>query len=323
MRLIFTGLLLLAALTPPAIAGKPLDPAMATMGRLADPRQGVLIASHRGCHNPAPGHGLAASAPENSIAALERCASLGIDIMETDVRMSRDGHLVIMHDATVDRTTDGHGRVSNFTLAELKRLRVRENGGGPAAALTDLRVPTLSEMLSAAKGRIVLNLDIKEAIYPEVIAEVVRQGAQDRVIVKTVAGVASAPLAAMEPYAQVPFMPILSASDAAGSDLAEVARNQDQGRRRPLGYEVPYMDPEQVPALSSEVARQGHRLWANSLFDGFIHRWGGDEDALRAPDTVWGRMIDSGISMIQTDYPADLKDYLKTRKTVRQGGGLP
>ncbi|SUJ08894.1 cytoplasmic glycerophosphodiester phosphodiesterase [Sphingomonas paucimobilis] len=94
-----------------------------------------------------------------------QCVALGADVMETDVRRSRDGHLVIMHDERVDRTTDGTGKIADLTLAQLKALRLRQDEGGPTAAITDERVQTLDELLALAKDRIVLNLDVKDAIY--------------------------------------------------------------------------------------------------------------------------------------------------------------
>src|SRR5918911_2413731 len=60
--------------------------------------------------------------PENTLYAFERASALGVDVIETDVHATRDGELVIFHDDGVERTTDGSGRVSSLTLAELKRL---------------------------------------------------------------------------------------------------------------------------------------------------------------------------------------------------------
>lgn len=68
--------------------------------------------------------------------------------METDVRMTRDGYLVMIHDATVDRTTNGSGKVADLTLAQVQSLRLRDDLGGLAASLTDMHVPTLDEMRS-------------------------------------------------------------------------------------------------------------------------------------------------------------------------------
>ncbi|MGP4000663.1 glycerophosphodiester phosphodiesterase family protein [Streptomyces sp. 8N706] len=82
-------------------------------------------------------------APENTIASLEAAADRGADWVETDVQLTKDGQPVIMHDATVDRTTDGTGRVDELTAEEISRLTVK--GGG--------RVPTLEQALSSLKGR--------------------------------------------------------------------------------------------------------------------------------------------------------------------------
>lgn len=306
------ALLALAQATPTPKG--PAGTADAIARRIADPVGGPIVVAHRGCHNPSPHHDLAA-APENSLAALDHCVLLGVEVMETDVRRTRDGHLVMIHDETVDRTTNGHGKVADLSLAQIKTLRLRENEGG--AAITDAQVPTLDELLVHAGNRIVLNLDIKDAIYPEVIAAVRRAGMARRVIVKTSAGIGSPALSALAPYDQVPFMPILSSADEGGTDLAVVARQQADGRHPPIGYEVPRMAGEMLPALAAEAKRQHVRLWNNTLWDGFIAGYGGDIDALRAPDAVWGRLIEAGVSMIQTDEPEALKIYLSKRPSRR------
>lgn len=305
-------ILALAALQPATA----VDRAATIARRIADPQGLPVVIAHRGCHNPAPHHRLG-STPENSVAALDQCVKLGVDVMELDVRRTRDGYLVIMHDATVDRTTDGRGRVGDLTLAAVKALRLRENEGGPAAALTMAQVPTLDEMLTRARGRIVLNLDIKDAIYPQVIAATVRAGAADRVIVKNAAGIGDVPLAALPPYDRVPFMPILSAVDDAGTDLVAVMAKQDAGSRRAIGYELPRMGLTNLASVAAEARRQKRRLWCNSLWEGFVRGIGGDIDALRDPDGVWGRMIAGGISMIQTDEPEMLVRYLADRGARR------
>ncbi|WP_082448462.1 MULTISPECIES: glycerophosphodiester phosphodiesterase family protein [unclassified Sphingomonas] len=287
-------------------ARRELDPALRIMARIADPAAGPVVIAHRGCHAAIRGLG---SAPENSLVALEHCVAKGVDVMETDVRMTRDGHLVMIHDATVDRTTDGHGRVADLTLAQIQALRLRDDLGGAGAALTDRRVVTLDTMLAAAAGRIVLNLDVKDSVYAEVIEAVRRAGAEGRVLVKATAGIASPPLAGLAPYAAVPFMPMLSGT----TDLAQVIERQSQATVRPVGYEIPRMA---LPDLASvvEAARKAKgRLWANSLWEGFVGGIGGDTAALADPDAVWGRLIRGGVSMIQSDYPAELHDFVVGR----------
>jgi glycerophosphoryl diester phosphodiesterase len=101
----------------------------------------VLRIGHRG----AAGH-----APENTIAAILKGVSLGVDFVEMDVQSSRDGRLVVMHDALVDRTTDGAGLVSEMTWEELQLL---DAGGGE-------RIPSVEEALAAASGAGVM-LEVK------------------------------------------------------------------------------------------------------------------------------------------------------------------
>jgi glycerophosphoryl diester phosphodiesterase len=261
----------------------------------------MLVVAHRGCHNAAPAHGLP-SAPENSIAALEHCVRIGADMMETDVRQTADGALVMIHDDTLQRTTTGSGRVHGKTLAELRALRLRENLGGKDAVATDQRIATLDEMLAAARGRMHLNLDVKDAVYTEVIAAVEQAGMQDQVIVKTVAGPSSPPLAALSPYDRVPFAAILLNAQG-DADLGAIAARQT-GAARPIAIELPPMAPEQLPAVVAQA--NGVRLWVNTLWSGFITGWGGDAAALRDPDQVWGRMHRAGITIFQTDEPEAL-----------------
>lgn len=280
-----------------------LDAARAIMTRIADPAAGPIVVAHRGCHAAITRLG---SAPENSLGALDHCIASGIDVMETDVRMTRDGYLVMIHDATVDRTTNGSGKVADLTLAQVRALRLRDDLGGPAAALTDTQVPTLNEMLTAAAGRIVLNLDIKDAVHAETIAAVRSAGAEGRVLVKATAGIASPPLAVLPPFDHVPFMPMLSGTD----DLPQVIARQASGTIRPIGYEIPRIPMTMLTPVSAAARKARGRLWANSLWDGFVAEIGGDGQALVAPDTVWGRLIRGGVTIIQTDHPAGLRHFI-------------
>ncbi|WP_161961854.1 glycerophosphodiester phosphodiesterase family protein [Xanthomonas campestris] len=285
----------------------------AIQARLTNPDGGIVVVAHRGCHAAAPDHGFNDTAPENSLAALQRCIAIGADVMETDVRRAADGTLVMLHDATVDRTTDGAGKLSELTLADLQKLRLRSDEGGAQAPLTDQRVVTLEQMLAAAKGHILLNLDVKDAIYVQVVDAVTRAGMQHQVIVKAEAGIATAPLAAMQPFDRVYFFPILI--NAHGSaDLAAIATAQTRNAH-PVAFELPKMAAAQLPALAKVGKAHQVRLMVNSLWDGFIAGYGGDADAERDPDKVWGRMHRDGISIIQTDAPEALLRYRATLET--------
>ena len=157
--------------------------------RLYDPGDGVLVVAHRACHRAAPSHGFEHAVPENSLAALERCVALGVDLVEVDVRRARDGQLVVMHDAKVDRTTNGKGRVADLSLAEIQALRLK---GDMAQAEAP---PTLEAFLRAARGRILVNIDLKGP-YAAQAAEVARRAqASDWVLFKAKARFGAPPLA--------------------------------------------------------------------------------------------------------------------------------
>jgi glycerophosphoryl diester phosphodiesterase len=268
----------------------------------------IVVVAHRGCHNPAPLHHLP-SVPENSLAALQHCVTLGVDMLEVDIRRSADGRLVIIHDETVDRTMTGKGRVSAMSLQRLRQLELLDNLGGRGAAPSGVRIATLVEMLTAARGRILLNLDVKDSIYAETIAEVEAAGMADQVVVKTSAGTSTPTLAMMAPYDRTAFAAILMNAGAT-TNLPAIAARQLAGGRA-VAVELPVMAPDAVPALAAIARKAGARIWTNSLWGGFITGWGGDIDALRDPEGVWGRMFKAGVTVIQTDEPEALLAYRK------------
>jgi glycerophosphoryl diester phosphodiesterase len=96
--------------------------------------------------------------PENTVVALQEAVRLGAHMVEFDIAITRDGTLVLMHDATVDRATDGTGKVNELTLAELKQL---DAGVKTAARFAKTRVPTLVEALAVLPRNIWINVDFK------------------------------------------------------------------------------------------------------------------------------------------------------------------
>jgi len=116
-----------------------------------EPKDRVQIVGHRGAM---------AHAPENTMAGFELALSLGADILELDIQMSKEGELVVIHDATVDRTTDGSGYVCQLTVEELKRL---DAGAKFSPSYAGERVPTLDEVLTWARDRALLAIEIKSS----------------------------------------------------------------------------------------------------------------------------------------------------------------
>lgn len=156
-------ILLAACQSAPAATSASVEPT-----RPAEPGAGsaVLIVAHRGG---------AALAPENTLAAFENALQIGVDMVECDVHLSRDGELIVMHDPDVSRTTDGAGQIGQMTLAEIKKLNAAArfgNGTWPAQP-----PPTLGELLDRVKGKAGIQIEIKLASgnvrYPGIEKKVV------------------------------------------------------------------------------------------------------------------------------------------------------
>lgn len=126
----------------------------------------VEVVAHRGYK---------AVAPENTIAAFDAAAKAGARYVEVDVRATRDGHLVLMHDATVDRTTNGHGAVKDLTFEEIRKL---DAGGGQ-------RVPALREVLDwSIRSGVKIDIDHKSGDVEAIAAAVREAGAIRNVVIE-------------------------------------------------------------------------------------------------------------------------------------------
>ncbi len=144
----------------------------------AGPREAALAVKQLVAHR-----GSSIDRPECTLAAITRAIESGATAVEVDVRTSKDRQLVILHDATLDRTTNGSGNVNERTLAEIKQL---DAGSWFDAKYKDQRVPTLKEVLTVCHGRIDVLLDLKEkgdAYDRAVAAEVKAAGQPRRVII--------------------------------------------------------------------------------------------------------------------------------------------
>lgn len=127
--------------------------------------------------------GSSADRPECTMAAFHRAIESGATAFEIDVRTTKDGRLIILHDTTVDRTTNGKGKVNDLTLEEIKQL---DAGSWFDAKYKNERIPTLREVLVGTKGEIDVLLDLKESgdrYARQVVAEVRKFGEPKRIIV--------------------------------------------------------------------------------------------------------------------------------------------
>ncbi|MEW2388670.1 glycerophosphodiester phosphodiesterase family protein [Streptomyces venezuelae] len=260
------------------------------------PKAAVMTAAHRGQWR---------KAPENSVAALRAAFADGAEIVEADVRMTKDHVPVLMHDATVDRTTNGKGRVSDLTLAQLRGLRLRAGLGGRQAPLTGERVPTVADALKAARTLGLVNLDQawedREAVW-RVMEETgtVRNG-----LFKSRAPVPEVK-AFLGRHKDALYMHVVE--DANAASVGEF------GKDRPPAFEVVFDDVRDrvaAPAFARGLRSTG-RVWFNTMRDGFAARFT-DEASLIDPARGWGRLIAAhGATVLQTDNVRALRSYLTT-----------
>ena len=119
--------------------------------------------------------GFSGVAPENSLASFRKAIEIDADMIELDVLLSRDGQVVVIHDDAVDRTTNGSGRVSDFTLPQLLQLDV---GSWYSEDFAGEKIPTLAEVLELVDSQILLNVEIKQ----EAVHDRVRGGITEKVV---------------------------------------------------------------------------------------------------------------------------------------------
>lgn len=256
----------------------------------------VLVVSHRGDWR---------NFPENTIEAINGAVEIGADIVEIDVQKTKDGHFVLMHDATVDRMTNGKGKVADLTLEEIKKLKLR-NGIGHA---TQYRVPTLREALTAGKGRVMFNLDkVGSDRLDDVYAMAREIGVEHQIIFKSGERYEKVrPILEKAPKAL--FMPIVSLDR---KDTLEKIEEYEKNLK-PFAYEfIPNTEPSEHLDRIKVMGKAGTHIWINSLWDSLClgHC---DDKAVDDPDANWGWILDQGATMIQTDRPARLIKYLEAK----------
>lgn len=189
---------------------------------VAAPDDRTLAKAARGVTTIVAHRGSSADCPENSLAAYERAIAAGAHAIEADLRLTSDGHLVSMHDATLDRTTNGSGAVDQTTLAAIRKL---DAGSWFHERFRGERVPTFEEILALAKDRVDVFLDLKDSsgLYEQRVVEAVRRWGKPAQIVLGVRSIRASQFykANLPDLRQVALMPAVT--DTAGF-LAEGVR---------------------------------------------------------------------------------------------------
>ena len=258
----------------------------------------VIVVAHRGDWR---------NFPENSLEAIDNAIKMGVDIVELDVKRTKDGELILMHDRTLDRTTTRKGLVSENTLSDIRKLNLR-NG---CNIRTIHKVPTLEEALLHAKGKIMINLDQADLYFDQIYELMKKTGTTKQIIMKGRKPVAEVKKQFGSYLEDVIYMPIVDL-DVAGAEKQIEAFIKDMS---PVAFELLFVkDTNLIPKKLATTLNGRSLIWYNTLWDTMA---GGHDDdmSLQNPDSGYGYLIDTlGCRIIQTDRPAYLLDYLRKRK---------
>lgn len=240
---------------------------------------------------------------ENSLEAVESCIEMGADIVEVDIWRTKDGHFILMHDETLDRTTNGHGLVADFTLDEIRALRLKDGLGN----MTEYTIPTVDEVLQLAKDRIIVNLDKADVYFDEVYVLLLRYGMVNQTILKSTTPFRQLREKWGDVMDHVVFMPIIDIDETTTIDHLQAVFAE--GHRI---CEINFVkdDDQIMTAIRKMAAENSTILWANAIWPTTC---GGhsDDRALKDKDSNWGYLVRNiGAGIIQTDRPAALLEYL-------------
>lgn len=258
----------------------------------------IMVIAHRGDWR---------NAPENSIQAIENCIAMGVDMVEIDVRKTKDNQLIVMHDDLLDRTTTGKGYVSDWTLDSIKTLYLKNGTGRP----TFHKIPTLKEALVAAKDKILINLDKCYDYFDEAYQLIQETGTTKQVVIK---GYNKSHQEVQNDFGSkldsILFMPIINLDEQANA--SEII-SQYQLSMKPKAIEIVFsVDTSSVLNNFSEIKSNGSKVWVNSLWKS-LNAGYEDDLALTKTDSIYGWYVKKGVNMIQTDRPELLLTYLRSK----------
>jgi glycerophosphoryl diester phosphodiesterase len=235
----------------------------------------VMVVAHRG---------FSGAAPENTLAAFRKAIEVGSDMIELDIHLSKDGKTVVIHDETLERTTDGRGRVVDHTLMDLKKLDAGSSFGGP---FSGERIPTLEEVLDLAKGRVLVNIEVKNPThgqYPitelahKSLQAVKKAGMLDRVIFSSFHPVSLEHIQKKEPRAWVALL-----FHRPWNSFLEITRGKEYGV---LNLRNIHLNEEKIFRLHKEGMKVNvYTVNTEEELEQFV-RWGADGIITNYPDRL-------------------------------------
>ena len=240
----------------------------------------TIVIAHRGDHT---------DAPENTVKAFDDAIKSGVDFAEVDLRTTKDGVLVVMHDETVDRMTDGKGKVSNLTLKELQRLKVQDKNH-PEWGLHS--VPTFHEVLGHCKGKMNIYLDFKDADVQKTYESIKAFGMENSVVVY---------INAEKQYTEwrrvAPRIPLMISLPDSIDDLGALRNYLEKVDAEILDGSFTEYSKEMVDLIH----KMGRQVWA-------------DVQQKNENEQQWSAALSTGMDGLQTDHPQALIAYLKQER---------
>ncbi|WP_336702314.1 glycerophosphodiester phosphodiesterase family protein [Chryseobacterium indologenes] len=260
----------------------------------AFPDNKVMVVAHRGDWR---------EAPENSVWAVKKAIEKGVDMAEIDLAMTKDSVLILMHDNTIDRTTTGKGKPSDFTLAEIKKLHLRDGLG----VETQMSVPTLQEILEVSDGKILLNLDKGFDYIKQVYPLVKKRNMLDQILFKGHESYTEFNRKYDDIKNEIHYMPIIQLGKE--EDLKKISEYLKS--YKVYGFEFTIGATEKNLIDFKKLKESKVKIWVNSLWP--HHNAGNNDDLVLDHPYLYDWYIDKGVNIIQTDRPKELIHYLKSK----------
>lgn len=255
----------------------------------------VMVATHRG---------FGSNAPENSIMAIKKAIDSGVDIIEIDVRITKDNKLVLMHDQELDRTTTGSGLVKYHTLTELKNFFLKDQDG----TVTTEQIPTLEESLNLAKDKVLVMIDKSEFLAGEILEVAKQTNTLDQIIFLWFDDLAVVQERLGDDITAINYIPgVHESNDHINTYIQDFNTIVD-----PLSYAF-WIKTESSPLLSTMATmKKSRRIWVNTTES---DQCAGHTDAVSVsnPDNGWGWVMAKGATIILTDEPIRLLSYLRSK----------
>ncbi len=241
----------------------------------------VMVAAHRASHK---------MYVENSIPAIKHAIEIGVDVIEVDVKVTKDSVVVLNHDGKIDRTTNGTGDPEKYTWAELQQFRLEM----PDGTLTNEKLATFEEALLLAKGKALIDIDIKTSNLKPVVDVIKKTGTQNQVFFFDNDYDALKEVLKMLPEAIL--MPRAYSYEMADSAL------------RIFAPEVLHIDESfYTPEVTKLIKQKDARIWINALN-------GADRQIKMGNGPVAiDNLLRFGANIIQTDEPKKLIEILKEK----------